>query len=73
MNRVFTMILRVWMILLLALLVVQFGLAGFGVGYGGRWTTASRGTSASATCCCTSTRPRSCSPSRRGPGRGSRG
>jgi hypothetical protein len=35
MNRVFTMVLRVWMMLLLALLVVQFGLAGFGVGYGG--------------------------------------
>jgi hypothetical protein len=35
MNRVFTMVLRVWMILLLVLLVVQFGLAGFGVGYGG--------------------------------------
>jgi hypothetical protein len=35
MNPVFARLLRVWMILLLALLVVQFALAGFGVGYGG--------------------------------------
>jgi hypothetical protein len=35
MNSVFATILRIWMILLLALLVVQFALAGFGVGYGG--------------------------------------
>jgi hypothetical protein len=35
MNPVFARLLRVWTILLLALLVVQFALAGFGVGYGG--------------------------------------
>ncbi|WP_026928830.1 hypothetical protein [Glycomyces tenuis] len=35
MSPVFAKILRVWMMLLLALLVVQFALAGFGVGYGG--------------------------------------
>lgn len=35
MNPVFARLLRVWMVLLLALLVVQFALAGFGVGYGG--------------------------------------
>jgi hypothetical protein len=35
MNPVFARLLRAWMILLLALLVVQFALAGFGVGYGG--------------------------------------
>jgi hypothetical protein len=35
MSAVFAKILRVWMTLLLALLVVQFALAGFGVGYGG--------------------------------------
>jgi hypothetical protein len=35
MNPVFGTILRIWMMLLLALLVVQFALAGFGVGYGG--------------------------------------
>ncbi|WP_030160526.1 DUF6220 domain-containing protein [Glycomyces sp. NRRL B-16210] len=35
MNRVFGTILRIWMMLLLALLVVQFALAGFGVGFGG--------------------------------------
>lgn len=35
MNPVFARLLRVWMMLLLALLVVQFALAGFGVGYGG--------------------------------------
>ena len=31
----FATVLRIWMILLLALLVVQFALAGFGVGYSG--------------------------------------
>jgi fucose 4-O-acetylase-like acetyltransferase len=35
MNPVFGTILRICMMLLLALLVVQFALAGFGVGYGG--------------------------------------
>lgn len=35
MSPVLTAVLRVWMMLLLALLVVQFALAGFGVGYGG--------------------------------------
>jgi hypothetical protein len=35
MNPVFAKILRVWMVLLLALLVLQFALAGFGVGYSG--------------------------------------
>lgn len=35
MSNAFTKILRIWMLLLLALLVIQFGLAGFGVGYGG--------------------------------------
>lgn len=35
MNRFFARFLRIWMLLLLALLVVQFALAGFGVGYGG--------------------------------------
>jgi hypothetical protein len=35
MNRIFATILRVWMMLLLVLLVVQFALAGFGVGYSG--------------------------------------
>jgi hypothetical protein len=35
MNPVFARLLRVWMLLLLVLLVVQFALAGFGVGYGG--------------------------------------
>jgi hypothetical protein len=35
MNPVFARLLRVWMILLFTLLVVQFALAGFGVGYGG--------------------------------------
>jgi hypothetical protein len=35
MTPAFTTILRIWMMLLLALLVVQFALAGFGVGYGG--------------------------------------
>lgn len=35
MNPVFATILRIWMLLLLALLVAQFALAGFGVGYGG--------------------------------------
>jgi hypothetical protein len=35
MRSVFATILRIWMMLLLALLVVQFALAGFGVGYGG--------------------------------------
>ncbi|GAB3651821.1 hypothetical protein [Glycomyces tarimensis] len=35
MNRAFTRVLRIWMLLLLTLLVVQFALAGFGVGYGG--------------------------------------
>jgi hypothetical protein len=35
MNSVFATILRIWMMLLLALLVLQFALAGFGIGYGG--------------------------------------
>lgn len=35
MSSVFATILRIWMMLLLALLVLQFALAGFGVGYGG--------------------------------------
>jgi hypothetical protein len=35
MSAVFATILRIWMTLLLALLVLQFALAGFGVGYGG--------------------------------------
>lgn len=35
MRPVFAKILRIWMFLLLTLLVVQFALAGFGVGYGG--------------------------------------
>ncbi|WP_112135783.1 hypothetical protein [Glycomyces dulcitolivorans] len=35
MNPVFARLLRVWMILLFTLLVAQFALAGFGVGYGG--------------------------------------
>lgn len=35
MSPVFAKILRIWMLLLLTLLVVQFALAGFGVGYGG--------------------------------------
>ncbi|SDK90893.1 hypothetical protein SAMN05216298_1975 [Glycomyces sambucus] len=35
MNTAFARTLRVWLLLLLALLVVQFALAGFGVGYGG--------------------------------------
>lgn len=35
MRPVFGKVLRVWMMLLLVLLVVQFALAGFGVGYSG--------------------------------------
>ncbi|MEU5155762.1 hypothetical protein [Glycomyces sp. NPDC021274] len=35
MSPVFGKVLRVWMMLLLVLLVVQFALAGFGVGYSG--------------------------------------
>jgi hypothetical protein len=35
MRPVFAKVLRIWMLLLLALLVVQFALAGFGVGYSG--------------------------------------
>lgn len=35
MSPLFAKILRIWMLLLLVLLVVQFALAGFGVGYGG--------------------------------------
>jgi len=35
MNTVFAKILRIWMLLLTLLLVVQFALAGFGIGYGG--------------------------------------
>jgi hypothetical protein len=35
MNPVLAKVLRVWMLLLLALLVLQFALAGFGVGYSG--------------------------------------
>jgi hypothetical protein len=35
MSSVFAAILRIWMMMLLALLVLQFALAGFGVGYGG--------------------------------------
>jgi hypothetical protein len=35
MNTVFAKILRLWMPLLTLLLIAQFALAGFGVGYGG--------------------------------------
>ena len=35
MSAAFSAILRIWMMLLPALLVLQFALAGFGVGYGG--------------------------------------
>ncbi|MDN3242506.1 hypothetical protein [Glycomyces tritici] len=35
MSPAFAKVLRIWMMLLLALLVVQFALAGFGVGYSG--------------------------------------
>ncbi|RRS01568.1 hypothetical protein [Glycomyces terrestris] len=42
MNPMVTAILRVWTLLLLVLLVLQFALAGFGVGYGGGLETGFR-------------------------------